>query len=61
MQLYTVRIAKNDSVSNVEYEHVVHVWWQKDKLVLQRGARGEDRVYIYYPLINIDHVHVLEE
>lgn len=58
--MYTVRVAKNDSVTNVEYEDVVHVWWQKDVLAIERGTRGTDRNYIYYPIVNIDHVHVVE-
>ena len=58
--LYTVRIAKNDSVTNVVYEDIIHVWWQDDVLVMESGERGKDRSYIYYPVGNIDHVHVLE-
>ncbi len=61
MQLYTVRVAKNDSVTNVVYEHVVFVWWQNGQLVLEIGVRGKDRSYIYYPHENIDHIHVIEE
>ena len=60
-QLYQARIAKNDSVTNVVYDNVLHVWFQGDLLVLQRGTRGKDRDYIYYPANNIDHVHVIEQ
>ncbi len=60
-QLYTVRIAKSDSVTNVEYTGVLYVWWQGDNVVLQMGERGKDRSYIYYPVSHIDHVHVIEE
>ena len=60
-QLYTVRIAKNDSVTNVVYENVLHVWFQKDVCVLEMGERGVDRKYVYWPIANLDHVHVLEE
>jgi len=60
---YTVRITKNDSVSNVEYKGILHIWWQHQGtlLVLEKGARGKDRSYIYYPVGDIDHVHVIEE
>ena len=62
-QLYTVRVAKNDSVTNVVYEHVLHVWWQHEGrvLALEFGTRGEDRYYVYYPVGQIDHVHIIEE
>lgn len=60
-QLYTVRIAKNDSISNVEYRDVLHVWHQNGILALEMGERGKDRSYIYYPMANIDHVHVAEQ
>lgn len=63
VQTYTVRIAKSDSVSNVVYDRVIHVWWQQNAavLALEMGQRGEDRSYIYYPASHIDHVHVIEE
>ena len=61
MQTYTIRVAKNDSVTNVVYEHAIHVWWQDNTLVMEFGERGKDRYYVYYPVDNIDHVHVLEE
>ena len=60
-QLYTVRVAKNDSVTNVVYHDVAHVWHQDGVLALLSGKRGEDRTYIYYPLDNVDHVHVQEQ
>ena len=60
-QLYQVRIAKNDSISNVTYEDVIHVWHQKDMLVLEKGERGVNRSYIYWPIANIDHVHITEQ
>ena len=60
-QLYTVRIAKNDSVTNVEYTDILYVWHQKDVLCLEKGERGADRTYIYWPWANIDHVHVAEQ
>ena len=60
-QLYTVRIAKNDSIANVEYQHALYVWWQRGVLTIQFGERGIDRSYIYYPKENVDHVHVIEE
>lgn len=60
-QLYTVMVAKNDSVTNVVYEHALYVWWQDGMLAIEFGERGKDRSYIYYPADNIDHVHVIEE
>ncbi len=61
-KLYTVRIAKNDSVTNIEYTDVVHVWHQKGVLLgLLFGERDKDRTYAYYPLANIDHVHIEEQ
>ena len=62
MQLYKVRVAKSDSVTNVEYENVVHAWWQQNGNVfaIQMGERGKDREYAYYPASHIDHVHVVE-
>ena len=60
-QLYTVRVAKNDSVTNVEYKDILHVWHQNGVFVLQRGERGKDRDYIYWPMANVDHIHVKEQ
>ena len=59
---YTVRIARCDSVTEVVYDHVLYAWWQHDAqlLVLERGERGKDRSYIYYPVSRIDHVHIAE-
>ena len=61
MQTYTVRIAKRDSITNVEYNGIIHVWWQGNILALEKGTRYKDRVYIYYPIDQIDHVHIAEE
>ena len=62
-QLYTARVAKSDSVTNVVYEHVLHVWWQENGQVLgiEMGERGKDRSYVYYPACHVDHVHIIEE
>ena len=60
-QRYRVRIARKDSVTEVVYNNVVHVWWQGDHLAIIRGARGKDRNYIYYPNVEVDHVHIEEE
>lgn len=60
---YTVKIAKSDSVTNVEYTGVLHAWWQEGGTVfaLEMGERNKDRSYIYYPSDHIDHVHVIED
>lgn len=59
---YRVRIAKNDSVTNVEYDNVIHVWHQGGVMLgLLIGERGQDREYAYWPLANIDHVHIEEQ
>ena len=62
IQKYIVRVAKSDSVTNIEYTNVIHVWWQEGGQVLgiQMGERGKDRSYIYYPVSHIDHVHIRE-
>ena len=62
-QLYTVRVTKRDSVTPVVYQHALYVWWQHEGrvLTLEFGAREKDRSYIYYPVEQVDHVHVTEE
>jgi len=58
--MYRVRIARCDSVTEVVYTDVEYVWWQGENLVMEKGVRGQDRSYIYYPVRHIDHVHVEE-
>ena len=55
-----VRIIRNDATSPVVYEGVKHAWRQGDELVLSLGEHGVNRLYIHWPIYEIDHYEVEE-
>ena len=59
-QLYTVSIVKNDSVKRT-YRNIISVSCDNGLFAMQRGEHGKDKEYYYYPLDNVDYVHVIEE